>query len=119
MDDYDFYYSYNKITKVRNKKERIDVQFIVIDESVEKSKRPNRLEIYYGIKDKKIYLTDNSYIMKGKHGYNTEITKNELEQITCLKNEKNIFDKKNELKDDAMLKFLRSIKRKKNSISKK
>ena len=56
MDDYDFYYSYNKITKVRNKKERIDVQFIVIDESVEKSKRPNRLEIYYGIKDKKIYL---------------------------------------------------------------
>ena len=56
MDDYDFYYSYNKITKVRNKKERIDVQFIVIDESVEKSKRPNRLEIYYGIKDKKIYF---------------------------------------------------------------
>ena len=56
MDDYDFYYSYNKITKVRNKKERIDVQFIVIDESVEKSKRPNRLEIYYGIKDKKMHL---------------------------------------------------------------
>ena len=77
-------------------------------------------------KDKKIYLTDNSYIMKGKHGYNTEITKNELEQITCLKNEKNIFDKKNELKDDAMLKFLRSeilrekkIQSVKNKINKK
>ena len=56
MDDYDFYYSYNKITKVRNNKERIDVQFKIIDESIEKSKIPNRFEIYYGIKEKKIYL---------------------------------------------------------------
>ena len=56
MDDYDFYYSYNKITKVRNNKERIDVQFKIIDESIEKSKIPNRFEIYYGIKEEKIYL---------------------------------------------------------------
>ena len=56
MNDYDFYYSYNKITKVRNNKERIDVQFKIIDESVEKNKRPNRFEIYYGIKEKKLYL---------------------------------------------------------------
>ena len=56
INDYDFYYSYNKITKVRNNKERIDVQFKIIDESVEKNKRPNRFEIYYGIKEKKLYL---------------------------------------------------------------
>ena len=56
IDDYDFYYSYNKITKVKNKKEQIDVKYIVIDESKEKNKIPNRFEIYYGIKDKKFYL---------------------------------------------------------------
>ena len=56
MDDYDFYYSYNKITKVKNKKEQIDVKYIIIDESKEKNKIPDRFEIYYGIKDEKFYL---------------------------------------------------------------
>ena len=77
-------------------------------------------------KDKKIYMTDNSYIMQDKNGNNAEITKNELEKITCLKNEKNKFDKKSEMKEDAMLKFLKSeiIKEKKiqsvkNKINKK
>ena len=56
MDDYDFYYSYNQINKVKNKKEQIDVIYIIIDESKEKNKIPDRFEIYYGIKDKKFYL---------------------------------------------------------------
>ena len=56
IDDYDFYYSYNKITKVKNKKEQIDVKYIVIDESKEKNKIPNKFEIYYGIKNKKFFL---------------------------------------------------------------
>ena len=56
MDDYDFYYSYNRITKVKNKNEQIDVKFIIIDESIEKSKRPNRIEIFYGVKEKKMNL---------------------------------------------------------------
>ena len=56
MDDYDFYYSLNQITKVRNKKEGSEVMFTVVDESAEKRKRPNRYEIYYSIKDNKINL---------------------------------------------------------------
>ena len=56
LDDYDFYYSYNRITKVKNKNEQIDVKFIAIDESLEKNKRPNRLEIFYGIKNNKMIL---------------------------------------------------------------
>ena len=56
MDDYDFYYSLNKIIKVRNKKEGSEVMFTVVDESAEKRNRPNRYEIYYGIKDNKINL---------------------------------------------------------------
>ena len=59
-------------------------------------------------KDKKIYMTDSSYIMQDKNGNNAEITKNELDNITCLKNEKNILDKKSELQEEAMLKFFKS-----------
>ena len=55
-DDYDFYYSQNKITRVKNKKEGSEVIFKIIDQSVEKSKRPNRYEIYYGINNDKITL---------------------------------------------------------------
>ena len=59
-------------------------------------------------KDKKIYMTENSYIMKDKNGHNAELTKEELDQITCLKKEKIILDKKNEQKEEAMLKYLKS-----------
>ena len=59
-------------------------------------------------KDKKIYMTENSYIMQDKNGNNAELTKEDLNKITCLKNEKNMLDKKNEMKEDAMLKYLKS-----------
>ena len=59
-------------------------------------------------KDKKIYMTDSSYIMQDKNGNNAEITKNELDSITCLKNKKNSLDKKNERQEEAMLKFFKS-----------
>ena len=71
-------------------------------------------------KDKKIYMTENSYIMKDKNGHNAQLTKEELDQITCLKNEKNILDKKNEQKEEAMLKYLKSeIIREKKILSMK
>ena len=77
-------------------------------------------------KDKKIYMTENSYIMRDKLGNNAELTKEELDQITCLKNEKNILDKKNEMKEEAMMKYLKSeiirekkIQLVKNKINKK
>ena len=41
---------------MKNKKEQIDVKYIVIDESKEKNKIPNKFEIYYGIKNKKFFL---------------------------------------------------------------
>ena len=77
-------------------------------------------------KDKKIYMTDSSYIMQDKNGNNAEITKNELDSITCLKNKKNSLDKKNERQEEAMLKFFKSeilrekkIQSVKNKINKK
>ena len=64
--------------------------------------------------------------MKDKLGNNAEMTKEELDQITCLKKEKNILEKKNEAKEEAMLKYLKSeiirekkIQSVKNKINKK
>ena len=72
-------------------------------------------------KDKKIYMTENSYIMQDKNGNNAELTKEDLNKITCLKNEKNMLDKKNEMKEDAMLKYLKSeiMREKKIQLMKK
>ena len=77
-------------------------------------------------KDKKIYMTENSYIMKDKNGFSSEITKDQLYKIPCLKNKKNIFDKKCESNEERMLKYLKSeilkekkIQSVKNKINKK
>ena len=56
MDDYEFYYSLNKITKVKNKREGSEVMCTIIDESFEKSKKPTRFEIYYNIMNGKINI---------------------------------------------------------------
>ena len=55
-DDYDFYYTTNKIKKVRNKKEGSSVMFKVIDESELKKNKPIRYEIYFAVKDNKIQI---------------------------------------------------------------
>ena len=56
MKDYEFQYSLNKITKVRNKKEGSYIEFIAIDETLEKAKKPFRFKIYYSIKNNKINI---------------------------------------------------------------
>ena len=67
MEDYEFYYSLNRITKVKNKKDSSEVMFKIIDESVEKSKRPNRFAIYYGIVNEKIFLIHCHVLDKDLH----------------------------------------------------
>ena len=56
LNDYEFQYSLNKITKVRNKKEGSYIEYIAIDEEAEKAKKPIRYKIYYNIKNNKINL---------------------------------------------------------------
>ena len=56
MNDYEFQYSYNRITKVKNKKEGSFVEYIAIDKTAEKAKKPFRYKIYYSIKNNKINL---------------------------------------------------------------
>ena len=56
ITDYEFHYSFNRINKVKNKKEGSFVQFEAIDDSTLKARKPFRFKIYYSIKDKKINI---------------------------------------------------------------
>ena len=55
-NDYQFFYSLNKITKVKNNKEGSYIEYEAIDEAAEKSKKPFRFKIYYSIKENKINI---------------------------------------------------------------
>ena len=54
--DYEFHYSFNRIIRVKNKKEGSFIQFEAIDEAVEKAKKPFRFRIYYSIKNAKVNI---------------------------------------------------------------
>ena len=56
ITDYEFHYSFNRINKVKNKKEGSFVQFEAIDDATLKARKPFRFKIYYSIKDKKINI---------------------------------------------------------------
>ena len=73
MDDYEFYYSLNRITKVKNKKDYSEVMYKIIDESIEKSKKPNRFEIYYGIINGKIFLIHCHVLDKDLHNIKMKV----------------------------------------------
>jgi hypothetical protein len=56
ITDYEFHYSFNRINKVKNKKEGSFVQFEAIDDATLKARKPFRFKFYYSIKDKKINI---------------------------------------------------------------
>ena len=56
LNDYEYQYSMNRITKVRNKKEGSYIEFQAIDEEAEKAKRPFRYKIYYNIKNNQMNI---------------------------------------------------------------
>ncbi len=89
-----------------------------------KNKR-NNIKIYND-KDKKIYMTENSYIMNNSDGSKALITKEDLEKITCLQKEKTKLEKKVEEREEHLMRFLKSelmrekkIQKVKNRISQK
>ena len=73
VDDYEFYYSLNRITKVKNKKDGSEVMYKIIDESIEKNKKPNRYEIYYGIINGKIFLIHCHVLDKDLHNIKMKV----------------------------------------------
>ena len=67
------------------------------------------------LKQKRIFMTDDSYIMKNSIGGNSLITQEDLNQVTCLKKEQDRLEKKAEQKEDYLMRLLKSelIKEKK------
>ena len=60
------------------------------------------------MEDKGILITDNTYIMSKRYGGRVRVTRDDLNCVTCLKNEKINLEKKSEEKEDYLLKILRS-----------
>lgn len=57
--------------------------------------------------DKKIFMTEGSYVMNNSVGGKTLVTKKYLDDITCLKKEKDLLDKKYEEKEDYLIRILK------------
>ena len=113
----------SKIKLTKNKsyeKKTIDIDEYKFDDTInslrksQNSSKKNNCKIF-SEKNKKIYMTENSYMMNNSDGRKALITKDELNKITCLKNEKSKLDKKTEERDDYLARFLKSelIKEKK------
>ena len=72
----------------------------------------------YNEKNKKIYVTEDSYVMSNNNGGKSLIKKEDLENVTCLKNEKSLLEKKAEEKDDYLTRLLKSEIMKEKKIRK-
>ena len=59
-------------------------------------------------KNKKIIMTENSYMMSNRDGSKTLLTKDDLDKITCLQKEKSKLEKKTEEKEEYLMRFLKS-----------
>lgn len=77
-------------------------------------------------KNRRILMTEDSYIMKNINGNNSLIKKEELNQVTCLRKEKSRLEKQAEEKDEYLLRILKSeiirekkIRKVKEKINKK
>ena len=57
---------------------------------------------------KKYIITENSYIINKSNGGQTKITKEELENFDCIKEEKKKYRKKYEKKDDFLMRYLKA-----------
>ena len=56
----------------------------------------------------RIFMTDDTYMMRKSNGRESLITKDDLDQITCLKKDKCFFEQKMEEKEDYLKHLLRS-----------
>ena len=59
-------------------------------------------------KNKKIFVTDNEYMLNNRDGSKTLITREDLDKITCLQDEKEKLGKKTEEKEEHLVRFLKN-----------
>ena len=61
-----------------------------------------------GNKNKKIFMTENSYAMSNNDGSKTLITKEDLKKVTCLRREKSKLEKKVEEREEYLMRILKN-----------
>ena len=59
------------------------------------------------LQNNKILITEHSYIMNNSSGKKSEITKEDLEKLACIKKEKKKLEKKSETKDEHLMRYLK------------
>ena len=59
-------------------------------------------------KNKKIFMTENEYMLNNRDGSKTLITRDDLSKITCLQDEKEKLGKKTEQKEEHLVRFLKN-----------
>ena len=101
-EDFNFISSYKQFELSQNYKLRKSednyINFLRKNKSAKKQKF---------VPEHKIIETKNKYIMNSSNGKKSEITKQDLEKITCLKDEKDRLGKKTDKKDNQLMRYLK------------
>ena len=82
-------------------KSKIPENNYYIKKSISNTKNKRKLQ-----PKNKILITNKSYIMNNSAGTHSEITKDDINNLACIKDEKAKLDKKAETKDDHLKKYL-------------
>ena len=91
------YYDLAQKYKIRKKDENYNYLF-------RKNNSPKKQKF---IPKNKILITDRSYIYNNSNGGQTEITKEDLKNVTCIKDQMKDLRKKIEKKDDHLMRYLK------------
>ena len=95
--------------------EKMNISDDEIEENEIKPKKSKKKSL---INNSGILCTDNNYIFKHYEGINTSVKKEELDNVTCLNNEKRILEKKMEENNCFLKNILKSEIMKENKIRK-
>ena len=95
----------NNIDMLKYKIRNTDDNYVIRRDFSAGKKKENEL---FEKNKNKILVTDNSYVMRDSMGHKAEIKKEDLEGVTCLKDEKKKLMEKAEKKDGQLMRYLKA-----------
>ena len=99
----------NNIKNYKSEEKNIeDKKYLNISTDRSKKTSDKRNQNIITEKNRRILMTEDSYIMQDSIGNNSLITKEDLKKVTCLKKEKSKLEKKAEEKDEYILRIFKS-----------
>ena len=97
--------NYNNSDLLRYKIRNSDDNYVIRRDFSANKRKENEI---FEINKNKILVTDNSYVMRDSVGQKAEIKKEDLEGVTCLKDEKKKLMEKAEKKDGQLMRYLKA-----------